>query len=118
MSNGNVVIVGAARTPIGKYTNHPNHIFDFFINYLYFWIRFTLWFVYVALINLSGTLNGSLSSLKAHELGSAAITGALIRSNVRPEEVSDVIMGQVSFLCEQPWHTCFKHWFLTNNINA
>jgi len=42
-----------------------------------------------------GTLNGSLSSLKAHELGSAAITGALIRSNVRPEEVSDVIMGQV-----------------------
>ena len=34
--------------------------------------------------------------MKAHELGSAAITGALIRSNVRPEEVSDVIMGQVS----------------------
>ena len=33
--------------------------------------------------------------MKAHELGSAAITGALIRSNVRPEEVSDVIMGQV-----------------------
>ena len=43
-----------------------------------------------------GTLNGSISSMKAHELGSAAITGALIRSNVRPEEVSDVIMGQVS----------------------
>lgn len=58
MSNESVVIVGAARTPIG-------------------------------------TLNGSLSSLKAHELGSAAITGALIRSNVRPEEVSDVILGQV-----------------------
>ena len=35
--------------------------------------------------------------MKAHELGSAAITGALIRSNVRPEEVSDVIMGQVVF---------------------
>ena len=33
--------------------------------------------------------------MKAHELGSAAITGALIRSNVQPEEVSDVIMGQV-----------------------
>ena len=45
--------------------------------------------------NFAGTLNGSLSSLKAHELGSAAITGALIRSNVRPEEVSDVLLGQV-----------------------
>lgn len=58
MGREEVVIVGAARTPIG-------------------------------------TLNGSISSLKAHDLGSAAITGALIRSNVRPEEVSDVIMGQV-----------------------
>lgn len=58
ISGGDVVIVGAARTPIG-------------------------------------ILNGSISSLKAHDLGSAAITGALIRSNVRPEEISDVIMGQV-----------------------
>jgi len=58
MSQTNIVIVSAARTPIGA-------------------------------------LNGTLSSLKSHELGSAAITGALIRADVRPEEVSDVIMGQV-----------------------
>jgi len=42
-----------------------------------------------------GGLNGSLSTLKSHELGSAAITGALIRANIRPDEVDDVIMGQV-----------------------
>jgi len=42
-----------------------------------------------------GALSGSLASLKSHELGSAAITGALIRADVRPEEVDDVIMGQV-----------------------
>ena len=76
-------------------SNHSNHI-KLWLNYSY-----VEWFLSVAVYhssNLSGTLNGSLSSLKAHELGSAAITGALIRSNVRPEEVSDVIMGQVSFL--------------------
>lgn len=42
-----------------------------------------------------GSLNGSLSSLKSYELGSAAITGALIRANIQPDEVDDVIMGQV-----------------------
>ena len=99
MSNGNVVIVGAARTPIGKYT-----IINSFNSYQTLdKLSYIEWFLSVAVyhsLNLSGTLNGSLSSLKAHELGSAAITGALIRSNVRPEEVSDVIMGQVSFLCK------------------
>ena len=97
MSNGNVVIVGAARTPIGKYAIIKSFkIYQTFDKFYY-----VEWFLSIAvyhLSNLSGTLNGSLSSLKAHELGSAAITGALIRSNVRPEEVSDVIMGQVSFL--------------------
>ena len=96
MSNGNVVIVGAARTPIGKYA-----IIKSFKSYQTLVELYVEWFLSVAVYhssNLSGTLNGSLSSLKAHELGSAAITGALIRSNVRPEEVSDVIMGQVSFL--------------------
>jgi len=42
-----------------------------------------------------GSLNGNLSSLKSYELGSAAITGALIRANIQPDEVDDVIMGQV-----------------------
>ena len=112
MSNGNVVIVGAARTPIGKYT-----IIKSFKSYQTLVELYVEWFLSVAVyhsLNLSGTLNGSLSSLKAHELGSAAITGALIRSNVRPEEVSDVIMGQVSFLFVNS-RDRFIHWFLTYN---
>ena len=95
MSNENVVIVGAARTPIGmfqyKKTNIPIYHFTSCPFFIFHCLHHILW--------ISGILNGSLSSLKAHELGSAAITGALIRSNVRPEEVSDVIMGQVSFFC-------------------
>nr|CAD7456795.1 unnamed protein product [Timema tahoe] len=42
-----------------------------------------------------GSLCGSLSSLKAHELGAIAIQEALARANVEPPEVSEVIMGQV-----------------------
>nr|CAD7201590.1 unnamed protein product [Timema douglasi] len=42
-----------------------------------------------------GSLCGSLSSLKAHELGAIAIQEALARANVEPSEVSEVIMGQV-----------------------
>jgi acetyl-CoA C-acetyltransferase len=53
-----VVIVGAARTPIGS-------------------------------------LGGSLSSLPAHVLGQAAIAEALKRARVRPEDVTEVIMGQI-----------------------
>jgi acetyl-CoA C-acetyltransferase len=53
-----VVITGAARTPIGK-------------------------------------LNGGLSSLPAHRLGALVIEEVLKRSNVRPEEVSEVVLGQV-----------------------
>jgi len=36
-----------------------------------------------------------LSSLRAHELGSMVIKEALNRAKVQPEEVSEVIMGQV-----------------------
>jgi acetyl-CoA C-acetyltransferase len=42
-----------------------------------------------------GTLNGALSTLPAHELGAIAIGEALTRARVGPEEVSEVIMGQV-----------------------
>jgi acetyl-CoA C-acetyltransferase len=42
-----------------------------------------------------GTLGGALSTLPAHQLGAAAITEALKRANVKPEDVSDVIMGQI-----------------------
>lgn len=53
-----VVIVGAARTPIG-------------------------------------TFNGQLSSLAAHELGTIVIQAALQRANLNPEQVNEVLMGQV-----------------------
>ena len=53
-----VVIAGAARTPVGSF-------------------------------------NGSLASVSAAELGTAAITESLRRANTSPEEVDEVIMGQV-----------------------
>lgn len=42
-----------------------------------------------------GTLNGSLSSLPAHELGGIAITDGLKRAGVEACQVSEVLMGQV-----------------------
>ena len=42
-----------------------------------------------------GAFNGNFSSLAAHELGSTAITAALSQANVKPEEVSEVVLGQV-----------------------
>ncbi|XP_043283128.1 acetyl-CoA acetyltransferase, cytosolic [Venturia canescens] len=57
MSNRDVVIVSAARTPIGSFC-------------------------------------GSLSSLKASDLGSIVIKECLTRANLKPSEVSEVILGQ------------------------
>lgn len=42
-----------------------------------------------------GSFNGALSALTAHELGAVAIKGALERAGVSPEEVDEVIMGQI-----------------------
>ncbi|MEO0618548.1 MAG: acetyl-CoA C-acetyltransferase [Pseudomonadota bacterium] len=42
-----------------------------------------------------GSFGGALSSLPAHKLGVAAIEGALDRAGVKPDDVSEVIMGQV-----------------------
>src|SRR5579863_4859159 len=42
-----------------------------------------------------GKLAGALSSFSASELGAAAITAALARAEIPPEEVDYVIMGQV-----------------------
>jgi acetyl-CoA C-acetyltransferase len=53
-----IVIISAARTPIGK-------------------------------------LGGALSSLAAHQLGAVAIREALRRASIKPEDVSEVILGQV-----------------------
>jgi acetyl-CoA C-acetyltransferase len=42
-----------------------------------------------------GILNGALSSFPAHELGAIVIEEALTRAKLGPEEVSEVVMGQV-----------------------
>lgn len=42
-----------------------------------------------------GAMTGSLSSLAAHELGSVAIKAALERAGVSPDQVDEVLMGNV-----------------------
>ncbi len=42
-----------------------------------------------------GNFNGAFASLPAHVLGAAAIKGALERARVAPEEVDEVVMGQI-----------------------
>jgi len=42
-----------------------------------------------------GAFNGGLSTLPAHELGAVAITEALSRAKVAPDEVSEVLLGQI-----------------------
>ena len=42
-----------------------------------------------------GAFNGSFAAVPAHELGRVAIKAALERANVKPDEVSEVILGQV-----------------------
>ena len=43
----------------------------------------------------SGSFLGSLSSVPAHELGAVCIKEALSRGSVPPDDVSEVILGQV-----------------------
>jgi acetyl-CoA C-acetyltransferase len=42
-----------------------------------------------------GSFNGAFATLPAHTLGAVAIKGALDRAGVKPEEVNEVIMGQI-----------------------
>lgn len=42
-----------------------------------------------------GTLNGGLSTLPAHSLGSTVIQEGLKRAKVKTEDVSEVYMGQI-----------------------
>ena len=42
-----------------------------------------------------GAYNGSLKDIKAHQLGSIVINEVLKRSNVNPNEIDEIIMGQV-----------------------
>ena len=43
-----------------------------------------------------GSLNGSLASLPAHELGKIVLTAAMERAGVKPDEVDEVILGKDS----------------------
>jgi acetyl-CoA C-acetyltransferase len=58
MSDHEIVIVSAARTPVGSF-------------------------------------NGAFGTLPAHELGAIAIKAALERAKVKPDEVDEVILGQI-----------------------
>ena len=42
-----------------------------------------------------GSFNGAFASVAAHDLGAAAIKAALERAKVSPEEVDEVILGQI-----------------------
>jgi acetyl-CoA C-acetyltransferase len=42
-----------------------------------------------------GSFNGAFGQVPAHDLGKVAIKGALERAHVKPEEVDEVIMGQI-----------------------
>lgn len=42
-----------------------------------------------------GAFNGAFATLPAHELGAVAVKGALDRAGVKPEEVNEVILGQI-----------------------
>ena len=42
-----------------------------------------------------GSFNGAFAAMPAHELGQVAIAAALERAEVEPEDVDEVILGQV-----------------------
>jgi len=42
-----------------------------------------------------GSLGGTLKNIPAHKLGSAAISNAIKKSNLKPSDVNEIIMGQV-----------------------
>lgn len=59
-------------------------------------VRISCFFdILIPQFELLGALNGALGSVASHELGSVVIAEALRRSNVQPDDVSEVIMGQV-----------------------
>src|SRR4029450_13572513 len=42
-----------------------------------------------------GSFNGAFGAVPAHDLGKVAIKDAIERAKVKPEEVDEVIMGQI-----------------------
>ncbi|PNF25417.1 Acetyl-CoA acetyltransferase, cytosolic [Cryptotermes secundus] len=53
-------------------------------------------FIVSAVRSPTGSYKGSLSTLRAHEIGSFVIREALNRAKVQPEEVTEVILGQAA----------------------
>ena len=49
----------------------------------------------ISLFLIAGSFNGALSTLAAHDLGKLVIKELLQRVKVNPEDVSEVILGQV-----------------------
>ena len=42
-----------------------------------------------------GAFNGAFATIPAHELGAAVVKDALLRAKVSPDEVDEVILGQI-----------------------
>ena len=42
-----------------------------------------------------GTFNGALKDMEAHDLGSIVIKEIIKKSNLKPNDIHDLIMGQV-----------------------
>lgn len=81
-----VYIVSAVRTPIGKQLSFPSKLS---------WCNKILGLRDPKLSLSLGSFNGTLSKLKASDLGSVVIKEALRRANVEAQQVNEVIMGQV-----------------------
>lgn len=68
-----------------RLVSYARNVWNSIFHYLFlFW-----WDLY------AGSFCGSLSSLKASDLGSVVIKECLVRANLKPSEVSEVILGQV-----------------------
>lgn len=76
-----VYIVSACRTPIGK--------------------NLTLLKVnksFLLFLKISGSLLGAFKSVPAHDLGGAVIAEALKRAKINPQNVNEVVIGQVCYI--------------------
>ncbi|MCI4397666.1 MAG: acetyl-CoA C-acetyltransferase [Acidobacteria bacterium] len=67
-----------------------------------------------------GRLNGSLAPFTAPQIGSAAIKEAMARGNVKPEEVDEVILGNVlqAGVGQNPARQAALHAGLPNSVAA
>lgn len=62
-------------------------------------------------ISFSGSFCGSLSSVKASDLGSIVIKESLLKVGLSPSDVSEVILGQVNVKQIGKFFVCHEHYF-------